>query len=376
MRQRISALDGLRAVACLLVILYHVGIPGFGAGWIGVDLFFVLSGYLITQLLIAERESTGRIALARFWARRAGRLYPALLLTVLLCLLLPIRGLRWAHLVAAVLYLGDVLRWLGITMGPLGHTWSLAVEEQFYLAWPFAARYLGSRRRLAVGALVLGTASLATFLLLSPPGREITEAAYNAPHARMWELLFGCLLGSALFGRELTTGGRRGVSAGLVATVAVAVAWYHQHPYKDSGLTVLAVLAGALAIPLLRSPGRPARWAALPPLPHIGAISYGLYLFHYPILGSAPVAHLALPWRAVVGIAATFAAAEVSYRWVEVPARRWIRRATEPAREPAGVLEPAGDPEPAVTPSRTPRRSPRHWRRPRSEASPARTPAP
>src|SRR5919108_2124366 len=171
----VRALDGMRAVAVVLVLLFHLRLPGFGAGYLGVDIFFVLSGFLITTLLLTEHDRTGRISLPDFWARRARRLLPALVLVLVVVAIVTwltatfterasIRG----DLLATT---GYVANWRFIETSsyfadigvdsPLEHTWSLAIEEQFYLLWPllvFGALSISRRSRLAGGTVAVGAA--------------------------------------------------------------------------------------------------------------------------------------------------------------------------------------------------------------------------
>lgn len=184
MRQHIRALDGVRAIACLAVIAHHVGIiPG---GWLGVDVFFVLSGYLITSVLLAEVEDRGSIHLGRFYLRRAGRLYPALLVTVVGCWLAGALVERIAlapiDVTATLVYVTD-LRPLGTWAAPIAHTWSLAVEEQFYMLWPIVIMALRDRRRVGVAAGVGASLSFAAMLMLTSPSAG-TPDAYVYPHIR------------------------------------------------------------------------------------------------------------------------------------------------------------------------------------------------
>jgi len=161
-------IDGLRALAVLSVVFYHYGQPWFGGGYVGVDVFFVISGYLITNLIIGEISSTGDFSFKRFYIRRLRRLFPALAVTLILCLPLalalfsPVQLQDFGRaLAAAVFSVSNILFWQEsgyfdpmTHMRPLLHTWSLAVEEQYYLLWPallwFLTRGHGTRRRIAV----------------------------------------------------------------------------------------------------------------------------------------------------------------------------------------------------------------------------------
>ena len=237
MIQHVRALDGMRAIAVLLVIAFHVRLPGFRAGFVGVDIFFVLSGFLITSLLLEEIRRTGRVSLSAFWARRARRLLPALVLVLLTVGVVTaltatyterasMRGdllattgyvANW-HFVQTSTYFADI----GVD-SPLEHTWSLAIEEQFYLLWPllvFGVAAVGLRPRTAVGVLaVLGVGvSVGLLAILWAPGH--VERAYMGTDARLFEPLLGAA-GAALVAspwgrarleraRDVGAGGGRG----------------------------------------------------------------------------------------------------------------------------------------------------------------------
>ena len=193
MEARRPDLDTLRGLAVALVVLEHAGVPGVhGAGGVGVTAFFVLSGWLITSGLLRE-AATGGVDLPRFWGRRVRRLVPALVVVVAVVTALGLAlgdpGIASpATALVALLFLGDWPAALGVPMGALGHTWSLAVEEQFYLLWPWVLAFAARRGRAS--ALVNGTlaasAALAWWLAASHP-----SAAFYLPWTRMWELALG-----------------------------------------------------------------------------------------------------------------------------------------------------------------------------------------
>ena len=332
-------MDGMRALAALGVVIFHTHLgevfyPAW-LGWAGVDVFFVLSGYLITRLLIAERAETGRIALAAFYWRRATRLYPALILAVALTLLATDSTGRLGALVVLA-YLADFWVATGRDLGALLHTWSLAIEEQFYLGWPLLLLAVRSRRRLTVVALALATASLVALVVWSPPLAGLDKGPYNSPFTRMWELLIGCALASSFSGKDRSRWGRLLVVASLVGTVALVAVG---SAVQSSGLLVCAAALGAGSL-LLVEAGR-LRWLALRPLPQLGEMSYGIYLYHYPMFfiiapdgGLGPL---------LLAVAATFVAAVLSYHVVEQPVRRWGRRLVEHrsgARGPSASATP------------------------------------
>ena len=221
--RRSDALDGLRTIAVAFVVLYHFHVPGFGGGFIGVNVFFVLSGYLITSILLREHRATGRIRLVPFWVRRVLRLYPALLVMVLVgvtlwALLGNDGGANVAPQSAALLalsYTGNLARSLGhLSQGVFAPTWSLATEEQFYLVWPPILFLLLSRRArvgvvlAALGVLVVAS-SAAGWLLYDDRGGSATPDIYFNPIFNVAPLLMGCILAIGALGRADAARARR-----------------------------------------------------------------------------------------------------------------------------------------------------------------------
>ncbi len=300
-------LEGLRGMAILLVLLCHAGIPGAGAGFIGVDVFFVLSGFLITGLLVGDHERTGRIHLGAFYARRIRRILPAalfVLVSTLAAAALLVSPLDLPRIaddgLAAGLSLANVRFALGATdyfapmdPSPLLHYWSLGVEEQFYLLWPclllVASR---SGRPRAAMAAVMGAIVLASFAA-SVALTDVSQPwAYYMLPTRAWELAAGGILALAIpvvgwrVRRAAAPVGWLGVVLLICALVVIGPAT----PYP--GLAALLPAIGALAI--IGSGGRAGSPGSTVlgrlPLRWLGRISFSLYLWHWPILVLAPVA--------------------------------------------------------------------------------------
>src|SRR4051794_1358599 len=292
-------LEGLRGVAILLVLLFHAGIPGIAGGFVGVDVFFVLSGFLITGLLIRERERTGRVSLSSFYARRARRILPAALVVTVATLafatavLPPLDVLRAADdAVAVALSVGNIRfaatatdYFAGVASpSPFLHYWSLGVEEQFYLVWPallvLATRF--GRPRIGAGVVlaIVVVASLALGIWLT--GVAAPWAFYSLP-TRAWQLGLGGLLAIAL-DRAYT--GRLGIVAaiigwaGLTAVVIAGLAIDPAMPYP--GLVALVPTVGAAAVIAGgRASRSPAALLGVRPLRFLGRISFSLYLVHW-----------------------------------------------------------------------------------------------
>jgi peptidoglycan/LPS O-acetylase OafA/YrhL len=326
----------------LLVVLGHAGVPFLRGGYVGVDVFFVLSGFLITGLLLAEAERRGRPSLGGFYARRARRILPAAALTLFATdvaahhLLNVVRAREvisdsvWAAAFGANVHFaqqGSDYFAQGQPPSPLLHFWTLSVEEQFYLVWPalLSLVLLGSRRRrgrLLIVVSGLGVASLAWSIIST---RASENAAYFSTFARAWELALGAAL--AIASPRL---GARVRWLGLAAIAAAAVAFSSATPFP--GYAALLPAGGAaLAI----AAGGPARLLSSAPLRFVGDRSYAFYLWHWPVLTIAVqyAGHdLSTPVKLLLLLGA-FALSTLSYVLVENPIRH--------AKLPARVLWPA-----------------------------------
>lgn len=328
MRSHNPALDGIRALAVGAVVALHLEIGPLRAGWLGVDIFFVLSGYLITGLLLREQALTGRIRFGAFYVRRLTRLYPALIIACGLALAFGRHGTTVIGAGLSVAYLSDVFLAMGGDLGALGPTWSLAVEEHFYLVWPAFVAALRSRRRVAIAASLLGFASLVAFFWINPPGRDLSAFAYNSDHLRAWELLAGCVLACAP--QLVLTRGWEVVlllmAGGGTALCSYAPLW---PAGRDVRMAMVAVLVAAVLVVCAGHDGVAHRALSARPLPQIGAISYGLYLYHVPLLDLVD----RLPSRRAVELAVyapvLLAVAWASHRFIETPIRQWGRRVSQ-----------------------------------------------
>ena len=368
----VAGLDGVRAIAVAGVLLYHGGVAKFSGGFLGVDVFFVLSGFLITSLLLSERARRGHIDLAAFWLRRARRLLPAAFLVVGVCTLVvavfypSLLPRARGDAIASFFYVNNWHQafahesyFAALGRPPmLQHLWSLAVEEQFYLVWPIVLALclnrLGRWPTALVTIIGAGASALAMGLLFQL-GHDPSRVYYGTDtHAS--GLLVGALLAclAPLGGRRPAPTRGRGLFldflgvAALIAIFAAMTSWHDYDPAVYRGGLLLFAVAVALLLLVLTDPAAhigavlgvaPMRW--------IGQRSYGIYLWHWPVMVLTRPG-IDLHWNrwvlvpAQIGVAVLLAAA--SYRWVEMPVRRgdaW--RGDEALARPLRAAPAAGD---------------------------------
>ncbi|MEK7422922.1 MAG: acyltransferase family protein [Actinomycetota bacterium] len=343
-----SGLDGVRAVSVIAVLLYHAGFARFHGGFLGVEVFFVVSGYLITSLLLDERERTGRVDLGQFWIRRARRLLPAL---VMVLLAVGVWGAlwggarvqsdlrrdypwaifyaaNWGQIVGGAQYFGN--------LSPLRHLWSLAVEEQWYLLWPLG--FLGvmslRARRGVRGLLLVGVAALVIvctwwFARSTELTGERINVLYLSTFTRSSGLLLGA--GAAFLHRPWRMRPPRAPAGDRLDAVGFVALAFLLWSFMNAGLTdrslyrwqVAMVSLAALAVVMVTVHPAARRVRALlswGPLVAIGKRSYGLYLWGWPI-SVALEAYAGSVSRFLLAMAVTGVVAECSYRFVETPVR-------------------------------------------------------
>ena len=377
---RFSALDGIRAFAVLAVLFYHAGISWMGGGLLGVDVFFVLSGFLITTLLCRELAGSGTVRLVRFWAQRARRLLPALFVLVLGVAAYAFAFRDSIDLSAvrgdALSTLAYVANWHFIfsdqgyfaqaaAPSPFLHTWSLAVEEQYYLIWPLVALFVVRRWGLAKLALTAGVGALSSAVLmvvLYGAGFSV-DRLYYGTDTRAQSLLIGSFLGAvgAHRGRDFSIVPARWTATarsrrlwavpGLVGAVFLVWAWHAlagTNPFLyRGGFLLVALAAGSVIVTVVTLPTSVlARVCSLRALVFTGRISYGLYLYHWPLFLVIDHAHTGLLGAPLVAVrlSVTFAVAIASYHLVEEPIRtgRVLRGRKGMAVTGAAALATAG----------------------------------
>lgn len=355
-----AEITALRACAVLLVVLYHLWPGRLPGGYIGVDVFFVISGFLITSHLLRESTTTGRIALARFWARRARRLLPAAYLvlaatSVAVVAWLPVSSWQqnFRQIIASTLYVqnwvlaADSVDYLASDADPAAaqHYWSLSIEEQFYLVWPllilaatvWAARRASSPIRATWWAI--GVPTLASLLFSLWITQENPPAAYFVTPARAWQFGAGGLLALFLAGRASHVPRRANPAANpaLRSLVPTVVSWSGFAVLLWCGLTydettpfpgTAAILPVAATVAIIASAEPLGRFSPAPlmrwrPVGFFGDISYSLYLWHWPPIVILPVVlghTMGFEARVLVLVGAILAAAATK-RWVEDPVR-------------------------------------------------------
>ncbi|RMH72593.1 MAG: acyltransferase, partial [Actinomyces sp.] len=354
----VAALDGLRGVAVAAVVAYHVRPDLVPGGFLGVDVFFVLSGYLITSLLLAEHRRTGRIDLAAFVRRRVRRLLPALFVVVAASVVwgaLVLEGAELDRLREQVWSTCTYLtNWQLVATGesyfgafvvpsPLRHAWSLAVEEQFYLVWPLTVVVVARWGRRAVGVVALVAAGISAVVLAATFDAADPSRAYFGTDSRILEPLIGAALAAAaplarvahpdrIAALRLPVARRVGgvvvAGTGLVLAAAFLGADDRGAAYYRGGAVAVAVASGLLVVALAADvPG--ARVLAWRPLVAVGTISYGIYLWHWPVLVAVRHAEPDPGTAAsLAAVGASVALAAASYHLLERPVRRHRRLAS------------------------------------------------
>ncbi|MGE8409500.1 MAG: acyltransferase family protein [Pseudomonas sp.] len=328
-------IDGLRALAVLPVILFHAGLSIFSGGYVGVDVFFVISGYLITSIIVAEKKS-GKFKLSSFYSRRAKRILPVLLVvmaatSIVAWFFLPPKEMDYfsQSILSTILFGSNILFWLqsgyfdtAAELKPLLHTWSLAVEEQYYIFFPLLIMLLWSAGRKVIvptmALLLVASAAFSVwFVSLDPVG-----AFYLLP-ARAWEILIGAMVALLNF---RATNRNFGNIASLVGLALIVIPMFlYGSTTALSELYALPAVFGAALIIQFSMPGTIVyRLLTLRPMLWVGLLSYSAYLWHQPILAFSKIkfSHDLDLSIVVVMVALTFVLSMVTFRFIENPARR------------------------------------------------------
>ena len=350
-----SDIEGLRAFAVAAVLLYHFGVPGVGGGFVGVDVFFVISGFLITSLLIDERTSTGHVSIGRFYARRARRLLP---ISTTVIIATAVAGAIWlpttrltdlaTEVRAAAIFAANLLfadretNYLTVALvSPLQHYWSLAVEEQFYLLWPglialvtLRARNVRHRIAWAMGFIIASSFAASVLLSESSP-----SWSFFGLHTRAWELGVGALLACVTATTDAWLPRVRATIGwvGIVGIAASVITFGDVFVFPGYAVALPVLSTAAVLIAGDRTPGSPATLLLRhAPLQYLGTRSYSLYLWHWPVLIIAE-GHLLRPLtfaEKTLAFGAVVTLAEVGFRAIEQP----VRQSRSLARRPVMSL--------------------------------------
>lgn len=368
-------LDGLRALSVVAVVGYHLGVPYLQGGFLGVGMFFTLSGYLITSILLRNWRKKGRVDVRDFWIRRARRLLPGVVL--LLAVVLVATAIaqpdnlakRVTESIAAILYVSN---WATIRSGisyferfggpgPLDHLWSLAIEEQFYVLWPLLfglvmKLFRGRLRWVLILTIALAAASFAAMYLVAVPGLDNTRA-YEGTDTRAGGILVGAALAMAwtpgrhasrttLLNRTLMDGLGLGALS-LIGILVVTTDQYSLSLYRG-GLLALSLATAVLVSVVAHPTSLVGKAIGLAPLRWIGERSYGIYLWHLPLVAFIPKSFMAdqVVLRGVVLVGLTLLIAELSWTLIEDPIRvhgfvgaMRLRRAGQLDAEPRSAPE-------------------------------------
>ncbi|NHQ75271.1 acyltransferase [Roseovarius gahaiensis] len=331
-------IDGLRAVALVPVVLFHAGLSLFSGGYVGVDVFFVISGYLITTIIIAERDE-GRFSILRFYERRARRILPALFLVMGLCV-----PLAWIWMppdafndflrstAFAALFISNVHFWENVgyfaidaELRPLLHTWSLAVEEQYYVFFPLLLALLGVFRR-AKHIIVIGLLAAGSLALSEWGWRNYPDQNFFFTFSRIWELFAGSICAFIVFKRPVAANGPA-AALGL-GMILYSVFIYDGSVPFPSAYALLPVVGTALILLFAQQGTIVARLLSMKLPVAIGLVSYSAYLWHQPLFAFARLRSLHEPalWIMLLLAVLSFGLAVLSWRYVEQPFRAGPRK--------------------------------------------------
>ncbi|HLF78567.1 MAG TPA: acyltransferase [Dehalococcoidia bacterium] len=352
--KRMEALDGLRGLSALTIFLYHTQLmPVLPGAFQGVAVFFVLSGFLITTLLLQEQDRDGQINLLRFYWRRAVRLLPAavflfaVLFGVFWLLKFPptvygqvfLNGMDTNGLtVMAARHFSSTLNFLvsdgSMPVTPLTHLWSLSIEQQFYFVWPIVLIGLLALRRTWIMVSLLVVATLVSVLItLAYPASAPNYVAFST-HTQVFQLFFGCLAAVLVHHAPRV---RLPQWAVLLAFGALVLHAFYLVPNLEADRTLVGVSATVLVLGCAQGSGIVPRLLSTPPLQYLGSRSYAFYLWHLSFVlwfNTLPVTN-----QIIAAFIATLLMAEVSYRLVEMPAMAWAKRLTFSAATPVFGLE-------------------------------------
>lgn len=342
----VPALDGLRAVAVSLVLVAHLRvIPWVGGGGpVGVDLFFVISGFLITSLLLREWRAKGNIQLGQFYIRRALRIWPAFAVLLIVYILLATQSSDFGdHLKAAGAAAFSIMNWVQAfdlaPVGFLGHAWSLSIEEQFYLVWPAILIVLLARfglRALVPFLLATFAIAFAWRLYLVASGASANRI-FSGSDTHADPILLGCLLACITLSPDVRQGLERTWPIPVIGLVALLLALQWQPEWMAFAFTAHGVLAAWIIVAALAPGLSMTSLLATAPMVWLGKRSYSLYLWHVPILHTLWGLDIPFLVGSALAVPISILAAHLSYEFIELPFLR-MKKAHEPLVEGAGEV--------------------------------------
>ncbi len=337
--QRDQALDGLRALAALIVVAFHAWAPGFRGGFIGVDIFFVLSGFVITRKLRSYLDAGEPMPFGRFLWERIARLYPTLLLMLVVFAAVTPWLFPQAHLAGefwlSALYLADYSKLFWNLPDYTSHTWSVAAEMQFYLFWPLVVLVLHPLRLRALPILLALFAAASLWRTVLFLNADDFLRAYYPLDARLSGLILGAALAFVPWRISRPLAPFVAVVALLVLAMCVMSLRFGREAASTWGGVVVDLSACALIAALLVPASPLTRLFSTRPMVVLGAWSYAIYLWHYPIARLTREAFDG--WTSLaITLALTILLAGITHEWVEKPATRWLRGLKRPALRPAG----------------------------------------
>lgn len=330
-------IQALRAAAVLMVVIFHLWPNRLPGGFAGVDVFFVISGFLISGSLFSELADRGRIRFAAFWAKRIRRLLPAALLVIALTALFSLvfvptftRQGYFAEAIASTFYVenwqlaASATNYFAAQPSPFQHYWSLAVEEQFYLLWPLLlglVAYLAKRKSMAAFRLFIAAISTASFAYSLFLSYAQPNLAYFTTFGRVWEFGLGALIALGGHKIRLTPVGQTLLSIGGFAAILVSSVWLNEEMAFPGWVALIPALGTAAVIlaGLQSLPKWLDRWYGLRPIAFTGEISYSLYLWHWPLIILLPwvTGYQPRAWELILVFAATYLLAYLSKRFIE-----------------------------------------------------------
>lgn len=358
----IPGLDGLRGMAILIVMLFHTGLPFFRGGFIGVDIFFVLSGFLITSLLLSEVTLTGKINLRYFYMRRILRLLPALILLLLTVTLaaqaLDLKGAAQTDITSSLITLFYSANWVRAfnlhSMGLLSHTWSLSIEEQFYMLWPVVLilmiKYLRRKERILNVVLLLSVFSWILRIYLTYSGHT-ADRIFNGLDTRADALLIGCaaaLIRSLGLWEKRISSFRLPAIAGFTLPLIILfnISWRNANTFYWINFITEVFTAGLVLHVAGGQKSIIKKFLTIKPLVWVGSISYGLYLWHDPVFEVMRSYGCSKVLILLLGSIAAFTIASASYYIIEKPVLKFKGR----FHAKADILRPSKTFVPSTSP--------------------------